>query len=342
MRLSIKEMAKKAGVSVATISRAMNSETRKKLAPDTLKRIDKLVSKYGYTPNQAAKNLRKSSTKTIGIIFPYVENIFYSSYYTHILAGIANFLLDTEYQFKMLLLKEDPNRWDHYDFRAGEGVEGLIVTQWFRYYSNKKTFNQVKVPTVVINDYEEGVKARFVCVNNRAGGRKAAEYLCNLGHQNLAIITGPDWSRDSRERLEGFQDYLASKNGRLRADLVQKGDFDDEAVTFQALESLLKFQPKTTAIFCCNDNMAFMAIEKLKEKGYACPDQISVIGFDDDFRAMHFQPALTTIQMPVYQLAQEAARLLVDMLKSGKAMKTFAGQTLLEAQLVERQSVKSV
>lgn len=342
MRLTIKEMAKKAGVSVATISRAMNPETRKKLAQDTLERIDSLVSQYGYTPHQAARHLRKTSTKTIGVVFPYVENIFYSSYYTHILAGVSNFLLDTEYQFKMLLLKQESGRWDHYDFRAGEGVEGLIVTQWFRYYSSKETFNHMNVPCIVINDYEDGVNAQFICVNNWSGGRKAAEFLYTSGHRNIAVISGPDWSRDSQQRLEGFQDYLRSKNCALSSPLIQKGDFDSKQVTSEALEKILQVQPGTTAIFCCNDNIAFMVIDQLKEKGLHCPGQISVMGFDDDFRALHYNPSLTTIQMPVYQLAQEAAKFLLNQLNSDTPRKAVIGKVLIEPQLIERQSVKTL
>ena len=98
-------MAKKAGVSVATISRAMNEETRKKVSQETLIKIDRLVERCKYTPSLAAKNLRKTSTKTIGVVFPYVNNIFYSSYYTNILSGVANYLIGTEYQFKLILLK---------------------------------------------------------------------------------------------------------------------------------------------------------------------------------------------------------------------------------------------
>lgn len=332
-------MAEKAGVSVATISRAMNSETRNKVAPETLKEIDKLVAQYGYTPHQAAKNLRKTTLKNIGVIFPYVENIFYSSYYTNILSGVANYILGTDYQFKMLLLKGDREHWDRYNFRAGEGVDGLIITQWFRFFSNKKVFDDMNIPSVVINDLEAGVKTRFICCNNFQGGGAAAEYLYTKGHKNISVVTGPAWSRDSQQRVEGFQAYMRRVNHPLMPDAIQRGDYDDAKVTQKALAALLKSGPDTTAIFCCNDNMAFMVIDELRRKNIPCPDRISVIGFDDDFRAAHFIPPLTTIQMPVYQMAQEATRILINHLESGNPAESFIGQTFFNAQIIERQTV---
>ena len=342
MTLSIKDMAKKIGVSVATVSRALNPETRSKVAPATLERVDRLVAKYGYMPNQAARNLRKASTKTIGVIFPYVENIFYSSYYTHILAGVANALLDTEYQFKMLLLKDEKDKWDRYNFSTAESVDGLIVTQWFRFFSDKEVLSSMNIPTVVINDFEEGVRAQFVCCDNIQGGEAAADFLYSQGHRKIGLITGPAWSRDSRQRQQGFQGALKRVGHAIGSQAVQQGDYDDPNVTRQALEKLLKYDPEISAIFCCNDNIAFMVIDELKQKNISCPEQISVVGFDDDFRALHFNPPLTTIQMPVYGLAKESVRLLLDHLRSGNPSSSFMGNVLLKPQIIERQSVTTL
>ena len=336
MNTNITEIAKKAKVSISTVSRALNQDTRNKVAPGTLKKIDLLVKKYNYTPHLAAKNLRKSPQKIIGIIFPYVENIFYSSYYNHILAGVANYLLNTDYQFKMLLLKNEKGKFDNYNFQIGEGISGLIMTQWFRYFSKKEVFSAMSVPSVIINDYEEGIKANFICLDNAQGGYIAAEHFYSKGHRHFGIITGPAWSRDSKERLEGFFKFCHSRNGNAS---VEQGDFDDHQVTIDAFKKLVKENPRITAIFCCNDNMAFMIIEHFRQVGIPCPAQISVIGFDDDFRAAGFMPALTTLRMPVYDMAQQAAKSLIECLEQKSCPNPMQNKIIYIPQLIERQTV---
>ena len=344
MKLNIKQIAKKAGVSVATISRAINPDTRKKIAPATLEKIDRLVRQYGYTPSLAAKNLRMSSTKTIGIIFPYVHNLFYSSYYTHLLAGLANFLLDTDYRFKILLLRGDKKTWDGYDFKKGEGVDGMIITHWFKFFSKEFMSKGLNIPFVIINDFDEDLRASFVCGDHFAGGKAVGEYLFSLGHRQLAVITGPPASMDSNERLRGLQSYLKELNISLRPDCVLRGDYDDDKKVRNAVDEIVKKQPRITAIFCCNDHMAFVAIDRLRELGVSCPEEVSVVGYDDDFRAASFNPPLTTIHVPLYDLAEKAARSLLDYLKETQSdtRKPFTGKTLLPVYLVERKTAQKI
>ncbi len=340
-KLNIKEMAKIAGVSVATISRAMHPDTRERVAPATLKEIDALIKRYRYTPSLAAKFLRRSSTKTIGVVFPYVRNIFYSSYYTHILAGVANSLMNTGYQFKILLLREESKK-EYYDFRSGEGVDGLILTQWFRFFSKEFMLNTMNVPCSVINDYEKGIKAKFFCGDHYAGGEMAAEHFYSLGHRHIGVISGSSWSRDSIQRVKGFRDRLDQFGYALDSNLILQGDYDIDEKTRKRVDELLEKDPKLTAIFCCNDNIAFMVIEHLKTRGLSCPEDISVVGYDDDFRAALYSPALTTIHMPVYELASEAVGALIDHLRERDADNpaSFDGRKLVQVHLVQRSSVR--
>lgn len=340
MKVNIKEMARKAGVSVATISRAMNSETRDKVASKTLKKVDKLIRKYAYTPNLAAKNLRQSSTKTIGVIFPYLCGIFYISYYNHILAAISDFLLQTDYQFKMLLLKEEKSQWDHYNFKSGERVDGLIVTHWYKFFSKKSVLEEMDIPCVIINDWDKKVKAFFVCGDHFRGGQTVASHLYSLGHRHIAVLTGPSWSRDSQQRFNGFRAFLRQVGVSLDPNLVSRADYLEEKAC-EKVEKFLERNSKITAIFCCNDQMAYGAIRGLKQMGISCPQDISVVGYDDDSRSESFGPSLTTIRVPIYDLAKEAGRSLVDYLKN-KNSKPLVGQTLLPVHLIERKSVRDI
>ncbi|MBI4309732.1 MAG: LacI family DNA-binding transcriptional regulator [Candidatus Omnitrophica bacterium] len=337
MKLNIKEMAKKAGVSVATISRAINAQTRGKVAPDTLEKVDALIKKHGYTPNLSAKHLRQSSTRTIGVIFPYFRGIFHHSYYVEVLAGISDYLLGTDYQFKMLLLKEDKEQWDQYDFKRGERVDGLIITHWPRFFSHKSVLEQINIPSVIISDLRKDVKNFFVGGDQVSGGRQAAEHLYGLGHRRMAVLTGPAISMDSRLRLRGFEHYLGMKGLSLDPQWIVGADFLEDAA-YNRVEKVLKDRKRPTAIFCLNDQMAFGTLRKLSDLKIACPEEISVVGYDDDPRGLLSVPALTTVRVPLYELAQEGTRRLINHLKSPSAEKPLHGHVVFPVQLVQRKS----
>jgi len=330
--INIRKLAKLAGVSTATISRATSQQFADKVAPATKEKIFALIKKHGYTPNIAAKNLSQPKTKTIGVVLPYIENIFYSSYYSKILSGVANHLLNTDYHFKLVLLKEGRN-WDNYNFRIGEGVEGVVLTQWFRFFSDKDIFNNMNIPCVAINDFEEGVDVRFVCEDSRLGGELAAKHFYELGHRKVGVVTGPGWSRDSQARLKGFKEF-SDAQGMVAS--IAMGHFDFVEPTCAALDILLEH--KVTAIFCCNDNMAYMTINYLNELKLNCPQDISVIGYDDDFRSTLFNPALTTVCVPVEAMARQATQELLNYLANPHGIKVFAGLELAPVTLQVRAS----
>ncbi|MCP4652734.1 MAG: LacI family transcriptional regulator [Candidatus Omnitrophica bacterium] len=336
-------MAKMAGISVATISRATNPETRSKIAPATLKKIDALIKKYKYVPNLAARELNNPGIKTIGIVFPYNRDIFYSAYYTHLLSSIANFLLDTDYRFKLILFKQKKRKWDWYDFKIGEGVSGIILTHWFMFFSKKRLQGKWKdVPYVIINDFDKSIKGYFVYEDSFSGGEEAAKYLYNLGHRNVAIITGSHRSSDSNRRQAGFQSFYKDRGIFIDSDSIVEGDFGDNKKTFKAVDDLVRLKRRPTAMFCCNDNIAFAAINRLKEKGVSCPGNISVIGYDDDPSSRNFNPPLTTIRVPLYDLGQRAIEVLLNHIRNKSQREGLYGQSCFPVQLIERQSVKAI
>ncbi len=338
MNLTIYEIAEKAGVSIATVSRALNAETRSKVSPETLKRVDAVIAKHQYRPNLAAKGLTQQVYRTIGVMIPHGQGTFYNDYYVRILGGISDALLDTDYRFKMLMLKcHEP--WDRYNFRSAESVDGVIVTHWHAFFSDKKVFKQLGIPCVILGDPEKGLHAHIVSGDQAMGGRLAAEYFYQRGHRRMAVITGSPCSMDSAERLEGFQKFLKEKKITVDADLVVCGDFQEEKGKAAAV-ALLKTGKKFSALFCLNDAMAFGALAAFREQGIECPADISVIGFDDEARARESRPALTTVRVPLNEIARAAALILTAHLKAGKHERPFEGQvTLLPVTLVERASV---
>ena len=337
---TIKELAKKAGVSVATISRALNPETRDRVAPNTREAIDRLALQHAYTPHLSAKYLRRRTTKTLGIIIPYERGVFDNVYYTQLLTGLSDALRDTDYQFKLLLLKGEQRQWQRHDFRAGEQVDGVITTHWYRFFSHHAVSDMINVPCVIINDYESRLQARFVCGDHAAGGQMAAQHFYERGHRHLAVIAGPSWSRDNKQRVEGFTKFLSQVGIVLPSECIVRADYS-EPEAFEVAGALLRRDRAITAIFCCNDQMAFGVLRRLQAMGISCPENVSVIGYDDEPRAALCQPPLTTIRAPLYHMAQEAARLLLEYLATpARNAVSFVGSTVLPVTLVERASVK--
>lgn len=340
-KVTVQELAKKADVSVATISRALNPETRSKVAADTLRRVDGLIQKCNYTPHLAAKNLRRSCYQTIGVLFPHHEGILLSEYYSQILSGVADHLLNSNYYLKMVLLKPEKPKWDHYDFQAGEGVDGLIVTYWRTFFSNAAVLEKLNIPCVIINNVEKNVKAHFIAGDHFKGGQLAAQYLYFHGHRKIAILTGSHGAPDAKRRLEGFRSFLAQKGIRSGTNSIYDVNFEEQKA-YQLTETLIAKRPDITAIFCMNDTLAFGVLKKLEELGIQCPEKISVMGYDNDRRAETSHPPLTTIQAPVYEAAKTAADHLIQYLKDKDPKKFFYHSDLLPVRLVERRSVKKI
>lgn len=335
--MTIWEFAKKAGVSIATISRAMNPQTRHQVSPATLERLEFLAKKYTYTPNPSAQHLRGSSFKTIGVLLPHLGGIFFSDYYAKVLAGVADALLTTDYRFKVILLKPKESKWDQHNFRVSESVDGLIVTHWPNFFSEASVLEKLKLPCVVINDPQRNIKAYFSTGDNRMGGHLAARYLQSKGHRRVAVFTGRTWSGDSRMRFRGFQATFKKLSPECRIEVLQ-GDYQEKKAE-ELTEHLVKTRPDITAIFCCNDLMACGVLKKLKELDIRCPEDISVIGYDDDQRAQTSQPPLTTVRVPLYDLTKDATERLVKHLQNNGEKKVFFGERVFPVEIVERESV---
>ncbi len=336
--LTIYDISELAGVSIATVSRAMNADTSDKVASETFNRVAGLIDKHGYTPSLAARHLGGSTLKTIGIVLPQSPGVFFHHYYVQVLAGISDALLETEYQFKLIMSKPAQFR-DRYNFRTGEAVEGLIVTHWHSFFSHASVFERLQLPCVVINDPEPNVLAHFVSGDHVMGGELAAQHLYAKGHRQIAVLTGPTCSSDSRLRLRGFRRFFQQAGRRVELTILPGGDFQQEKAR-EVVATFLKTKPSVTAFFCLNDDMALGVLQFLREIGRSCPKDFSVVGYDDDPRTETSVPPLTTIHVPLYTIAKEAARRLVERLKAGKDNESFPGRTLLPVELMERRSVR--
>ncbi len=262
-----------------------------------------------------------------------------NEYYATLLCGIADALLETSYRFKLILLKCGDQKWDRYNFKTAEGVDGLILTHWRALFKDPSVFKKMGIPCVIIGDPEAGVPAHFFSGDQEQGGILAAEHLFRAGHRRFAVVTGGPLSVDSRLRLKGFCDRLAREGIRIPQGNILCGEFQ-EGPAHEAFKGFLKKKPEVTAIFCLNDTMAYGVVRAMREEGLSCPGNISVMGFDDDSRAASFDPPLTTVRVPLYAVAREAAGALVSSLEKGVGRKAGGQQRFFPLEVVERKSVK--
>jgi DNA-binding LacI/PurR family transcriptional regulator len=336
--ITIKGIAKRAGVSIATVSRAINPETRALVAPETLEKIQSVVRKQKYTPNLAAKNLRSTKTKTIGLLMPHIKELFISDFYMPICAGASTALLGTDYRLKPIALDPQNPKWDGYHFHAMEGVDGVVASYWQSFFTKKLSLD---VPCVGVCDPVEGVKAHIISSDNLRGGETAARYLYEKGHERIAILAGFEFSTDSRLRIEGFRKFMRSVGTAIPQEMVFTANFE-ESEAARLVEKIWLEKHKITAFFCVNDNMACGVMRKLKQLRVRVPEDVSVMGYDDQRLAQYTDPPLTTVHVPLMEMGELAANKLIAYLKGEYHGKFIGGSTLLPVSLIERKSVKSV
>jgi LacI family transcriptional regulator len=339
-KFTIEDIAREAQTSVTTVSRAINEKTRHLVAASTLRKIDRAVKKHAYFPNIAARNLRSGATNTIGIIFPIFTGLFTSTYYSNILSGVSDYLLETTFRFKIMPMRENQIKGLRYDFRAAEGIDGMIAAHWQHFFSPEEV-QELNLPCVFLNDYQKDLPVYSCAGDQFTGGQAAARFLFERGHRQIGIIAGEEASADSRLRIKGFESYLKQQGVAIAPEAIACGNYHENE-TYALTPEFLRKNPKLTAVFCCNDEMAMGFIRKAQELGVNCPRDISVVGYDNISQAASFSPALTTIEEPLYQIARAGAMALTTYLKEGNTEKPLLGEQFFTSQLIARDSARVI
>lgn len=324
----IVDVAKLANVSTATVSRVIsNSGTVKK---DTAEKVLKAIEQLNYQPNVLARQLRKLETKTILVIVPDITNTFFSK----ILKGIDSIAINHGYQ---VLLGNTGNSGEretgYFDLLQQKQADGLIL---LTAQVDEQFVNDIAedYPVVLACEYMEGSHIPTVSIDNISSARKATQHLINLGHKRIGFISGPLNVVVSRDRLKGYQQALAQNCLSEDSLLIQEGDFSFES-GFNLMLKYMAFNQPPTAIFAANDEMAIGAIKAVKSKGYNVPDDFAIVGFDDIQFASIFEPALTTIAQPQFEIGKKAMELLIKLMNKEDIKKT---QIMLDDELMIRDS----
>jgi len=328
--VTISDVAKLANVSTATVSRVLsNSGNVKK---ETTEKVLEAIQKLNYQPNVLARQLRKLETKTVLVVVPDITNTFFSK----ILRGIERVAIENDYEVLLGDTGNDVERERGYlDILRQKKADGMILLT-ARLESHLLEEIAGEFPVVLACEYLEGSTIPTVSIDNISSARKATEYLINLGHRRIGFISGPLNVILSRDRLKGFRQAMAQHNIPIESFLVQEGDFSFESGYNMMMKFLALDQPPT-AVFAANDEMAIGAIKAIKSKGLHVPDDISVVGFDDIKFASIYEPALTTISQPMFEIGKKAMELLIKLINKDQLEKN---QYILEDQLVIRETCK--
>jgi len=273
--------------------------------------------------------------KTIGLILPDLPDIEGSVYFSNIITGVKQGTDACGYVYKTLLL-QDGKSYDNYDFRFREGVDGLIINSWRRFFCDHAFVKRIGLPCAVINDFDENISAYHVYEDSFSGGIQAARYFLAHGHKDMAVITGPEWSRDGQQRYAGFLSEL-SKTG-LKA-VSAMGDYDDKKKTIAAFHAVRDMRPEVSALFCCNDKMALWLMEYCLDNNLRCPQDISLIGYDDMPACVNAAAPLTSIRVPVERLSFFAVEGIAEYYRREPAAVSLTGQKKVPVALIPRKSV---
>lgn len=329
MPKGIKEIAELAGVSITTVSHVINntrfvSEKRRGLVLQAMARLN-------YRPNRIAQALRRRQSLVIGVILPDITN----PYFADMARGIEDACFDKNYSAIICNSDGSTSVEAHYiAMLAEKQMDGIILVSVGDHGQRPPENIVSDIPFVMMDREMPGLAADSVQVDNRLGGRMAAEHLFRLGHRSVLCIGGAPEVYPSWKRIDGFIEYMRENGFPPPLRWVAAGDFQAEsgyALTRKALAG----KTRPTAIFAANDLMAYGAVRAAAEMGLRIPGDISVVGFDDINLSALFNPPLTTIKQPRLEMGETAVRLLLE--RAGERGME-ARRVMLPLELVERQT----
>lgn len=303
MAVTSHDVARYAGVSQATVSRALRGAPG--ISAKTVERVQRAARELAYVPNDAARSLSTSKSRTIGVVAAELTNPFYPE----LIQPIRNELDRKGY--RTLLIPDSSESPAAVDRLVDGTLDGVLITTALASSHLPLDLAARKVPFALLNRDVTGIVADSCTIDNRSGGGLVAELLADLGHHRIAAIFGPEETSTSRDRERGFRDGLNDKGIPLRSGLVRHGAFSYATGYSASLDLLAQAEPPT-AVFCGNDVIAFGACNAVAALGLKSGNDITIIGFDDISMAAWELLNLTTIHCDLTAMAQHAVRLLTQ------------------------------
>lgn len=330
-KIRIEEVAHLAKVSPTTVSRVINKVSTVKESNRI--KVEAAIRQLNFKPNVIAQRLAKGSSDTIGLVIPRFEGIFFSFYANQIIRGVGvaaeNLKLD-------LLLHLSTSGRANINTAA---IGGILFADIISNMDSLKATLQSNIPCVVMNYHSDELDMNYIAIDNKTGANQAVQYLIHIGHRNIAHISGDLKSQAAIDRLEGYKLSLKENNIKINEEFIKEGDYSRPSAR-KAMSLLLKLKNVPTAVFVASDDMAEEAISVILENKLKVPDDISLIGFDDNPICLYGSVGLTTVRQPLIEMAAQATSVLHKLMTS----KTTKSPTkiVLPTKLIIRDSCRQI
>lgn len=329
-KVTIRDLAEAAGVSVTTVSQILNGKGQR-FSSDTQAKVLALQEKLGYVPDYNARNLIMRSTQTIGVLIPNLANPFFSMF----IKGIQQ--ASQSNQFIPIIFDANQNLelqnmyLEELIKRAANGL--IIASATLNANDIDRILTRNGIPYLLFDQNDAQVGDR-VWVDDYKGGQMAANYLVSEGHQRIALLVPEEMTQNIQQRIDGFRSVLAQHHLSLPDSMVVPSSMT-KLGGYQATDKLLKLAP--SAVFSINDEMAIGVYRGMQERGLTVPEDLSIIGYDDIDLATFVTPKLTTIHQPAFEMGQVATELLIERINNPRLQHQ---DKQLPLELVVRDSVR--
>ena len=330
--MTLRDVARAARVHPGTVSRALNAQTRGLVNQETAERVIRAAEELGYRPNPIARGLKTNRSYTVGVVIPDLTNPLFPP----IVRGIEERLGDEGYTSLIANTDNDPDR-ERQDFEAmrARQVDGFITATARLDREFVAETAELSEPVVLVNRRLEDESLPAVTVDDQEGSRLAVEHVVGLGHRRIAHLGGPQALSTGHQRYLGFLAAISAAGLEADERATRFGNAFTEAEGARVCRELLDAAPDVTAIVAGNDLLALGCYDVLAERGLRCPQDVSVVGFNDMPFAARFDPPLTTVRIPHREIGISAADLLLESLGDGE---TKARQVRLQPTFVARGS----
>jgi len=309
-KVSMREVARLAKVSVATVSMVLNDNPR--ISRATHMRVQRLIDRLGYRPNRLAQSLSGRYTQVLAVLLPALRHAFADAYFGELISGICD--RAGKMGYKVILEQAKPEfikEREHIEIFERRYVDGILALGCNDRHQFLKDFSGGQYPLVVVDNYFNQWKLDHVVCDYRSGAEQVMNYLIQLGHRKIGLINAAQEIRTSRDIFEVYRTKLEGAGVAPLPKWTADGKFTEEGGA-HAAQAILEGDGGITALFAGNDKMAVGALHYLNQKGIDVPGQMSVVGFDDLRHAAFVNPTLTTVHLPLYEVGALACERMIE------------------------------
>lgn len=330
---TLEEVASRAGVSRATVSRVVNGSPR--VSAGVRRDVEAAIAEMAYVPNRAARSLVTRRSGSVGVVITEpTGRLFSDPFFPRLLRGISTSLSARDLQLVLLMPASIADSQRTSDYLAAGHVDGALLVSLHRDDPLPGQIAAAGVPTVVVGRPLRATGASYVDVDNRGGARSAVDHLVAGGRRVIATIAGPSDMAPATDRLTGYREAIAEAGLAADPSLEAIADFTQDGGA-AAMERLLADRPDIDAVFAASDLMAAGAMSVLDAAGRRVPEDVAVVGYDDSPVAATARPQLTSVHQPIEEMGQETARLLVDLIEGADRVPR---RVILATELIRRAS----